>query len=164
MQRFRPQDVFHAAAHKHVPLMEAAPCEAIKNNVIGTSHVLHAAERLPVDCLVFISTDKAVAPTSVMGASKRIGEIMTRAIARRSCVPGCAVRIGNVLGADGSVLPLFRAQIEAGGPVTITDPVIDSSGSPAIIEATFTITWKLYRIWMADCPSGSSTGSCATSA
>src|SRR5690606_3587916 len=96
----------------------------IKNNIIGTSHVLHAAERAGVECLVFISTDKAVAPTSVMGATKRVGEIMTRAVSARSGLRGRAVRFGNVLGSDGAVVPRFGQRIEAVGPASTTHPAV----------------------------------------
>jgi FlaA1/EpsC-like NDP-sugar epimerase len=121
-RKYSPQYVFHAAAHKHVPLMEDAPEEAIKNNVLGTLHVARMADRCGAERLVFVSTDKAVRPTSVMGASKRIGELIIRDIARSSDTRMAAVRFGNVLGSAGSVVQLFKDQIERGGPVTVTDP------------------------------------------
>jgi FlaA1/EpsC-like NDP-sugar epimerase len=119
--RVRPEVVFHAAAHKQVPLLEAHPCEAVRTNVLGTAAVLEAAKRAGTPRLVFISTDKAVQPSSVMGASKKVGEQMVLA-ERPADAAWCAVRFGNVLGSRGSVVPTFISQIRRGGPVTVTHP------------------------------------------
>lgn len=117
---YRPDIVYHAAAHKHVPLMEKSPCESIKNNVFGTLNVAEAADRYGVDSFILISTDKAVNPTNIMGASKRLCEMIIRDFASRSDTKYACVRFGNVLGSNGSVIPLFKKQIEQGGPVTVT--------------------------------------------
>ncbi len=121
-QKFKPDVVFHAAAHKHVPLMEANVCEAVTNNIFGTRVVAELSSRFEVNTFILVSSDKAVNPSSIMGATKRMAELVVQNLAAKSKTKYVAVRFGNVLASRGSVVPIWRQQIANGGPVTVTHP------------------------------------------
>jgi FlaA1/EpsC-like NDP-sugar epimerase len=155
--RFRPDIVFHAAAYKHVAMMEEHPEEAVTTNVAGTFRTVSAAAAARVSRFVLVSTDKAVRPTSVMGATKRVAELVVKSVADQSGLSACCVRFGNVLGSRGSVVPIFERQIEQGGPITITDPevmryfmTIPEAASLVIEAGTFADANAIYMLDMGE--------------